>query len=220
MDAFFKDLRFGIRGLLKSPGFTAIAVITLALGIGANCAIFSVVNAIFIRTLPFQDPDRLIWVWDVQPQPKQAPASYPEFVDWRNMNQVFEQMSSGRGASFNLTETGDPERLPGYSVTANFFQMVEINAEPARSFLPEEAELGNDQVVPLSTHLWRRRLGGDPAILGKTISLNGKSYIVISIIPPMSAFLTSAEVFTPLGLDVAKTDRRTHFLNVVALRYE
>ncbi|MBZ5553285.1 MAG: hypothetical protein LAO21_11240 [Acidobacteriia bacterium] len=113
MNAFFKDLRFGIRVLVKSPGFTAIAVITLALGIGANCAIFSAANAI-LRSLPVRDPDRLIWVWDGQPQLKQAPASYTDFVDWRNMNLVLEEMSAGRGANFNLTGTGDPERLPGF----------------------------------------------------------------------------------------------------------
>lgn len=216
METLLHDLRFGIRVLLKSPGFTAIAVITLALGIGANCAIFSVVNAMLIQSLPFRDPDRLMWVWDVQPQLEQAPASFPEFVDWRNMNQVFEQMAAGRGANFNLTGTGDPERLPGYSVTANFFQMVGINPELGRSFLPEEDKPGNDQVVLLSTSLWRRRFGSDPAILGKTISLNGKSYNVIGVIPPVPALLTSAEVFTPMGLDVTKTNRGLHFLNVLA----
>ncbi len=216
METLLHDLRFATRVLLKSPGFTAIAVLTLALGIGANCAIFSVVNAMLIQSLPFRDPDRLMWVWDVQPQLEQAPASYPEFVDWRNMNQVFEQMAAGRGANFNLTGTGDPERLPGYSVTANFFQMVGINPELGRAFLPEEDKPGNDQVVLLSTTLWRRRFGSDHAILGKTISLNGKSYNVIGVIPPMSAMLTSAEVFTPMGLDVTKTNRGLHFLNVLA----
>jgi putative ABC transport system permease protein len=114
MEAMLHDLRFGIRGLLKSPGFTAIAVITLALGIGANWAIFGLVRAILIRPLPFQDPDRLVWVWDVQPQPKRAPVSYPEFVDGRSTDEVFELMSAGRGVNFNVKGPSDPERLPGF----------------------------------------------------------------------------------------------------------
>lgn len=124
MDALFKDLRSGIRTLLKNPGFTAIAVITLAFGIGANCAMFSLVNAMLIQSLPFREPDRLMWVWDVRPQLEQAPASYPEYVDWRSMNQVFERPAAGHGSSFNLPGTGDPERFPGSNVTSNSFEMA------------------------------------------------------------------------------------------------
>ncbi len=163
METLLKDIRYGVRSLLKHPGFTCIAVLTLALGIGANTAIFSLVNAVLLRTLPFREPDRLVMVWEDAsfagfPRNTPAPANY---ADWKAQNQVFEDMATFDQRSFNLTGDGEPEKVEAYGVTANFFGLLGIRPVLGRIILPEEDKPEANKVVMLSYSLWQQRYGGE-----------------------------------------------------------
>src|SRR6185503_10127819 len=182
---FIQDLRYAGRMQLKNPGFTVVAVIALALGIGANTAIFSVVNSVLLRPLPYRDPERLVMVWEDASKfgyPRDTPAA-ANYVDWRDQNTVFEGMAAIADESFNLTGAGDPERLEGRSVTANFFPLLGVDPLIGRTFTSEEDKRGSDQVVVLSHALWQRRFGGDNGIIGKTINLNGLTHTVVGVMP-------------------------------------
>src|SRR5499427_2558481 len=175
METFWQDLRFGFRQLLAKPGFTAIATLSLALGIGANTAIFSLVDAVLLRPLPFHDPDRLGMVWEDAarigfPRNTPAPANY---ADWKAQNQVFEDMAALDWRSYNLTDEGEPEKVEAQAVTANFFPLLGVKPEQGRGFTQEEDRPGGDRVALLSYGLWQRRFGGDPALVGKEILLDG-----------------------------------------------
>src|SRR5690348_33894 len=173
MDSLLKDIRYGVRGLLKRPGFTAIALVTLALGIGANTAIFSVVNAVLLRPLPFQNPDQLVIVWEDAtfagfPRNTPAPANY---VDWKTQNQSFADMAASREKSFNITGDAEPERVTAHAVTANFFPVFGVQPLLGRGFLPEEDRPGGNKVALLSYSLWQTRYGGDRQIVNREILL-------------------------------------------------
>jgi putative ABC transport system permease protein len=180
------DLRFAFRQLLKNPGFTAIAVLTLALGIGANTAMFSVVNAVLLRPLPFQDPEKLITLWERNDkqgynQNLVAPAN---FADWKAQNQSFEQIAifeTSRG--LNLTGAEEPVRVIGFKVSANLFSLLGVSPLHGRGFLPEEETPGRDRTVVLSHGLWQRRFGGHEGVIGQAISLDGESYTIVGIMP-------------------------------------
>ena len=163
MESLFKDIRYGIRSLLKRPGFSAIAIATLALGIGANTAIFSVVNAVLLRSLPFADPDRLVMIWEDAsfagfPRNTPAPANY---VDVKNQNQVFEDVAAMDRRSFNLTGDGEPEKVEANGVTANFFPLLGVKPALGRTFSTEEDQPGATRVVVMNYNLWQQRYGGD-----------------------------------------------------------
>ena len=180
------DLRFALRQLLKNPGFTAVAVLTLALGIGANTAIFSVVNAVLLRPLPFKEPARLVTVWERNPKQgyDQNVAAPANFLDWKAQSQSFEQLAMfGEAHGYNLTGTDEPVRVNGFAVTANLFQTLGVNPAIGRNFSIEEETQGRDHVAILSHGLWQRRFGSDKNILGKTISLDGNSYTIIGVMP-------------------------------------
>ncbi len=156
METLFKDVRYGFRSLLKHPGFAAIAVITLALGIGANTAIFSVINGVLLRPLPFQEPERLMMIRETKlPQFPEFSVASGNFLDWKKQNTVFERLVAFRGSSFNLIGTGDPELLRGMKVTEGFFAMLGAQPELGRDFLLEEDQPGRNQVVILSHGLWQ-----------------------------------------------------------------
>ena len=201
------DIRFALRQLLKNPGFTAVAVLTLALGIGANTAIFSVVNAVLLRPLPYKNPDRLVWIWENN-LPKSIPinpVSPGNLNDWRNESHVFESLSAWDGESFNLTDHGEPERVLGAKVFADFFAVLGVQPALGRSFLPDEDRVGANPVALLSHGLWQRRFGGDTNILGKTITVDGKSVTVIGITPPTQAVPFSLfELWVPFALDARR----------------
>ncbi len=201
MQTLWQDLRYGARMLLKNPAFTAVAVIALALGIGANTAIFSVVNGVLLRPLPYPQPEQLAMVWldNRRQNIRDDITSYPNFLDWRDKNHTFQGMSGVRNLTVNLTGVGEPEELRGASVAANFFQLIGVNPAQGRGFTAEEEQLGKDKVVILSNGLWRRRFGGDAGILNKTISLNGEQYTVIGFMPPGFQFPSKAELWTPLA---------------------
>jgi putative ABC transport system permease protein len=187
LETLWQDLRYGARILLKKPGFTLIAVITLALGIGANTAIFSVVNGVLLRPLPYKEPDRLMLIRETKlPQFSGFAVSAANFLDWKAQNTVFERLVAIRPNAFNLTGTGDPERLRGMRVADGFCAILGARPQIGRDFLPEEHRAGRDNVVILSHGFWQRRFGGDPKILNQTISLDGRPHTVVGVMP--SAF--------------------------------
>jgi putative ABC transport system permease protein len=205
---------------LKRPGFTIIALITLALGIGANTAIFSVVNAVLLRPLPFQDPEQLVIVWEDAtfagfPRNTPAPANY---VDWKNQNQSFSDMAASHETSFNLTGDGEPERVSAYSVTANFFPLLGVQPLLGRSFLTEEDRPGANKVAVLSYSLWQSRYGADRNILNRDILLNGEKYSVVGVMPASFQFFEKdTRLWVPIALDQEDwANRGGHFLTVVA----
>jgi putative ABC transport system permease protein len=216
MQTLWQDLRYGARMLLKQPVFTLIAVLTLALGIGANTAIFSLVNAVLLRPLPFAESERLVWTWGEFSGGNRASTSPPDFLDYRAQNRSFEELAAIMFKSFNLTGSGDPDRVIGSSVTANFFQALGVKLVHGRAFLPEEERSGPSQVAIIGQGLWRRRFGGDPQIIGKTITLDGRSHIVVGVAPDATRVLQEAEIWTPLTFDDPEMKvRRFHFLRAV-----
>src|SRR5262252_1993784 len=216
MQTLLQDLRYGARILLKQPVFTLIAVLTLGLGIGANTAIFSLVNAVLLRSLPFSEPERLVWTWGEFSGGNRASTSPPDFLDYRAQNRSFEELAATYFNSFNLTGAGEPERIVGSSVTANFFQALGVRLVQGRAFLPEEERSSPAQVAIIGQGLWQRRFGGDPQIIGKTIQLDGRSHTVVGVAPDATRVLQEAEIWTPLTFDDPEMKiRRFHFLRAV-----
>lgn len=220
METLLNDIRYGMRGLLNRPGFTAIALLTLALGIGANTAIFSVVNAVLLRPLQFKDPEQLVIVWEDAsyagfPLNTPAPANY---IDWKNQNQSFADMAACAEVSFNLTGDGEPERVAAYTVTANFFPLFGVQPLLGRGFLPEEDRPGANRVVVLSHSLWQSRYGGDRQILNREIQLNGEKHSVVGVMPASFQFLErDVRLWVPIAFtpdDIS--NRGGHYLKVIA----
>ena len=226
METLWQDLKYGVRMLAKSPGFTAVAVIALALGIGANTAIFSVVNAVLIRSLPFRNPDQLVMVWENNRPRNRAQnvISAANYLDWRDQNTVFEQMCAVFDSRTNLTGVDDPEEIPTQVVEPQFFDLLGVNASIGRTFVAEEGVRGQDRVVVLSQGLWKRRFGGDAALIGKTIKLNGRDFTVVGIAPPDFQFLLKgssltgkkAELWIPLAFSQNSRIRQGRFMSAVA----
>lgn len=214
MDTLLQDLRFGMRLLLRQPAFTLIVVLTLALGIGANTAIFSVVNGVLLRPLPFPHPERLLTVWGSHPDIGQEEASQPDFVDWREGARSFEYLEGCANSFFNLTGVGEPERLTGVQVTSGFFQALGIPMALGRTFETGEDQQGNNHVVVVSHGFWKRRLGANPAVLGQTLTLDGQPHTIIGVAPERFHLRWDAEVWVPLALDTPR-GRRSDFLYVI-----
>jgi len=186
----WQDLRYGARMLAKKPGFTAVAILTLALGIGANTAIFTVVNAALLRGLPYHDPERLVHLWETTPRKdlSQNEASYPDFLDWRQ-NNAFEGMAAYEGGSgVTLTGRGTPERIPATFVSSNFFTVLGVDPIRGRAFRPEEDQPSAAPTVMTSYGLWQRLFGGDPGIIGQSLMLDDRAYNIIGILPPSFQF--------------------------------
>jgi len=191
----FQDLRYAFRMLRKSPGFTAITVMTLALGIGANTAIFSVVNAVLLQQLPFPQPGRVMVVH----RGEGSSVPYPEFQDLEAQNQSFDPIALWRRDSFNLTGSGDAERIPVRMISTNFFSILGIQPLAGRMFRADEDRQGAAPVALLSEGLWRRKFAGDTNILGKSISLSGRDYTIIGIMPEISKFFSKTDVYLAIG---------------------
>ncbi len=217
----WNDLRFAIRTFGKSPGFVVVAVLALALGIGANTALFSCVNAILLKALPFEDPDRLVVLWDVQKSYNNASISAPEFIDWRDNNQVFSHIAAYAGWNFNLTGREQPERLVGQIVSTSFFDTLGVQPMLGRGFQKEEKA----RVAVLSYKLWQQRFGGDPAVVGKAVPLNGESTLIVGVMPQGVAYPPNSELwvspkykvpeFPPLQEDPS-TQAGMHYLRGIA----
>jgi putative ABC transport system permease protein len=183
MNTLWQDLQFGLRMLLKRPGVTAIAVLTLALGIGANTAIFSVVNAVLLNPLPYREPDRLVALWQTSPQYGRVRTSPGNFFDWKKQNTVFEDVVAFGASTLTLTGDGEPEQLLGTRISSGYFAVIGVDPILGRTFLPEEHERGKGQVVILGYNFWQRRFGGDRNIINRSITLDGNIYTVIGVMP-------------------------------------
>jgi putative ABC transport system permease protein len=220
METLLKDLRYAFRSLLKRPGFTLIALIALALGIGANTAIFSLVNAVLLKPLPFPEPDQLVWAWgNIRNAGNRASVSPADFVDFRSQNKTFEQFaaSSTTALSLNLTGSGEPERLTASAVTGNYFQTLRVQPSLGRGFTLENERPGQDQVTILSYALWQSRFAGDASIVNKSIVLDGRSVQVIGVMPKNFTFPHSADLWFPMNFD-SDPDmklRKAHFLRPI-----
>ncbi|MBV8856417.1 MAG: ABC transporter permease [Acidobacteria bacterium] len=219
MSTLLQDLRFGARMLWKRPGFTAVAVLTLALGIGANTAIFSLVNAVLLKPLPFPEPERLVMLWEDAtrigfPQNTPAPAN---FVDWKTQTKSFEAVAALSFESFNLTGYGEPQRLNGNGVSAELFPLLGVRPALGRGFTAEEEKPGSDNVVILSHGLWLETFGGDEGVVGRDILLNGDKYTVVGVMPRGFQFLDpNVRAWIPLLLSPEDwANRGAHYLTVV-----
>ncbi len=202
MESLLSDVRYAVRNLLRRPGFTIIAVITLALGIGANTAIFSAVNALLLKPLPFPELDRLVAVWDKLPSRgvERNEVTVANYLDWQSQTQSFEKLALYRWWSANLTGIDPPERIQGFLVTANFLDTTGMKPILGRNFLPEENQPGKDAVAVITHSLWQRRFGGDPNILNKTIIINSITRTVVGVMPERFNFPKGAEVYAPLPM--------------------
>ncbi|HXT64707.1 MAG TPA: ABC transporter permease, partial [Pyrinomonadaceae bacterium] len=215
MDTLFKDLRYGIRSLLKQPAFTVIAIATLALAIGANSAIFSVVNAVLLRPLPFDDPERIVWLWDTLPQGPTAPTSLPEFLGWRDQNQSFEHLAAFQSGNMFIDVGDGSTDTPVGLVTPELFSIFHVNPVLGRTFTYEETQPGRFRVAVLSHSMWQNRFGSDPNVLSRTVQLNGTTYTIIGVMAPGFSYPDGAELWRPLPIDPAKLDPGPHYLKVV-----
>ncbi len=199
MNTLFQDLRYGARMLFKNPGITFVVILALALGIGANTAIFSVVDAVLLRPLPYPESDRLVFLNETSKAMDEISVSYPNFTDWRNQNHVFENIGVYNRSSYNLTGVGDAERIVTGQVSADMFAALRANPAMGRLFTNDEDKPGGTPVVLLSHPLWQRRFGGQANILNQQLMLNNKSYTVIGIMPEGFQFPTRVEMWVPVG---------------------
>src|SRR5262249_27293779 len=216
LDGLIEDLRHGVRGLLKNPGFASVAIITLAVGIGANAAIFSGVNAVLLQPLPYKDAGRLVVVLHNGRDPV-APAN---FIDWRNQSSVFEAMGAAEYWTPNLTGGDRPEKLWALHISSDILPLLGVKPILGRTFLPQEDNPGRDHEVILSYTLWQRRFSGDTRVLGQPVVLDGESYTVIGVMPRGFKFApfwaTKAELWAPLALGARATSRNGNSLRIFA----
>src|SRR5687768_10186689 len=182
LDALGQDLRFAARTLRRSPGFSLVAVLTLAVGIGATTAVFSVVDAALLRPLPYPEPHRVVFLTDQQDV--ETPMSYPEFVEWRADTAVFSDLAAYFTTTLAMSGAGEPEVLAGARTSASLARVLGVSATVGRTFRDDEDAPGAERVILLGDGLWRRRFGADPGVVGRTLSLNGRPYVVVGVLPP------------------------------------
>src|SRR5216684_8606800 len=227
MRTLLQDLRYALRLLLKNPGFTLVAVLTLALGIGANAAIFSVVHGVLLQRLPFPNADRLVQLQEAVGPEQSNPVSYPNFLDWKAQNHVFAQMAAYGDAEYIVNVSEKSERVLGEIVTEGYFPVLGVQAALGRTFLPEENQTPMARAVAMISYgLWQRVYGSDPQIIGKRIRLNNFDYAIVGVAPRgFNGFSDSAEAWIPFMMrdaawpEVAKFDflhsRDVHFVKVL-----
>ena len=216
--SFFADLRFALRMLRKSPGFTTVAVLTLALGIGANTAIFSVVNGVLLKPLSYPHPDRLVAIAESSPPFDVGSISYPDFVDWTKMNHTFEGLAAYRHGNFTLTGVGDAEHLKVTEVSASFFPLLGVRPVIGRDFTPDDDTVAATPTLMLSEQLWRAKFDASPLVIGKSLSLDGRAYTLVGVVPANFYFCCESmnfqlgDAYTPIGNQNADwvTDRGTN----------
>jgi putative ABC transport system permease protein len=224
MDSVIKDIRYGLRGVGKHPGFTVIVVVTLALGIGASTAIFSVVNSVLLRRLPYRTAERIVAIQEINPAGKRIQVTSGNFLDWRVQNTVFEHLAAIKTTTTNLALSDHAERIDLAQTNANFFDVFGISPQYGRLFIPQDEQAGHEAVVVVSDALWQRRFGADPSLVGKPITLDGTNYTVIGIAPPGFQYPDKSELWVPplklvpeLYPDQDLTQRRMGYLAAVAL---
>ena len=208
MGKLLQDVRYGVRMLVKTPGFALVTVLALALGIGANTAIFSVVNGVLLRPLPFKTADRLVFMSEWSQQVPNMSVSYPNFEDWRRETRVMDGMAAFRSSGYTLTGGSEPERLTGREVSHNFFALLGAAPALGRTFLPDEDKPGAERTAILSHGLWQRRFGGDPQIVGKPLTLSDESYTIVGVLPQEFEWQAPVDVWVPIGLGAAGMQNR------------
>ena len=215
-----QDLRFALRQLLKAPGFTAVAVLTLGLGIGACTAIFSVLNGVLLRPLDFPEPERIMVLRETNlPEFSEFTVSPPNYLDWEKQLKSFESIAAYNGAALNLTGDGEPQRLVGVKATARYFDVYGIKPVLGRTFLPAEDAVGKEKVVVLSHPLWQRVFGGEKAVVGRALQLNGEPYTVIGVAPAGFGAASKVDAWVPMAFqpdETAGDNRGAHYINVAA----
>jgi len=219
MRTLWKDIRYGFRMLVRNPGFSIVVVLILAVGIGANSAVFSVVNGVLLRPLPYDEPDRIVRVYNnyLKLGYKHILISEPEFIDYRDQDEVFEDIAVFASTGFNLTGADEPQRFRGARVSSSLFHVLGADAMLGRTFLPEEDQSGQNHVVLVSHGLWERGFGGDPNLVGQTLRLNDESYTVVGIMPPHFQFPRHADLWIPIALNLQNLDfRGRRYLSVAA----
>jgi predicted permease len=215
MVTLMQDLRYGLRMLAKSPGFTGVAVLTLALGIGANAALFSVINGVLLNPLPYPEPDRLVALFSRDANYGESSIAYPNFLDWVRDNHSFSALAAFRGDNYALTGLGETERVPAGMISASYFPLLGVRPILGRAFLPEEDQLGATPVVIIGGGFWNRKFGSAPDVLGKTLTLNGAAHTIVGVVPEdfycRSNNYFCSDVYTPIGQwnDPTFRDRRT-----------
>jgi putative ABC transport system permease protein len=229
METLIKDLRYGFRGMWKRPGFSAVAILTLALGIGANTAIFSVVNAVVLRPLPYADPDRLVTVWETLAGNDRRSVAPGNFLDWRTQNSTFADMAATFYGNFNLIGDGDPERINGATVTSNLMSVLGVSTQLGRTFQPDDDDHQDRPVVVISDGLWRRRFAASREVIGRTLTIDERPHTIIGVMRPDFKFPVQSELWV-LGRDrnaVSMSlisqfptndwnhERDAHFINVI-----
>lgn len=200
IESAIQDLRYGVRMLRKSPGFAAIAVLTLAIGVGANTAVFSVVYGVLLEPLPYQDSSRLVLLNETTPKVGDVSVSYPNFLDWRSQSRNFSQMAAVHGVGFNLSGVNQPESIDGEAVSANFLSMLGVHPIIGRDFDASEEKAGTAPVVMLNYSLWQSHFGADPNAVGRTVMLDGHSYTIIGVLPPNFRWPDKTDVLEPIGV--------------------
>ena len=225
MPRFLQDLKFAVRHLLKSPGFTSIAILIMALGIGANTAIFSLVHAVLLEPLPFQDPDRLVQIWHVPPQSSfpgmtRFSVSAANFLDWQKQNDVFSGMALASGGGFEMSGQGKPEAIVAATVNWNFFSVLGVQPIYGRGFLPQEDQPGHNQEIVLTYKLWQSHFGSDPNVVGRTMTLDGAPYVIVGVMGPKMTRPDFAAAWIPLGLTAEQAAVRGehHFFTIARLK--
>jgi putative ABC transport system permease protein len=222
MRILWQDIRYGVRALLRSPGFAFVAVVALALGVGANTAIFSVVKAVLLKPLPYPESQRLVWLREVNPSNDipDEPASAPNYNDWRTDARSFEGVAAYTDTAMTLTGEGEPERIPAAATSANFFRVLGVAPALGRDFQPEEEAAGKNRVVVISHGLWRRRFGANRNVIGQTLSFGGNPYTVVGVAPPdfknPVPGAKAAELWLPIAFNFDESRRRSDFLSVFA----
>ncbi len=197
MDSLIKDIRYGVRGLLKHPGFTALVVITLALGIGASTAIFSIVDSVLLRRLPYTTASRIVAIQELSPAGKRVQVTSANFLDWRAQNTVFENLAAIKQTTSNLALSDHAERIDLAQANANFFDIFGVKPQYGRLFIPQDEQAGHEPVVVVSHALWQRRFGSDPSLVGKPITLDGKNYTVVGVAPAGFQYPDKTELWVP-----------------------
>ncbi len=218
MGSLMQDARYALRTVANNPGFAAVAVLTLALGLGPTTMLFSAMGGVLLRPLPFEQPEELVWIWEVTPQGRRSTTSAANFLDWRRESASFSQMAAYDFLGFDLGGLERPENLTGAAVSANLFSVLGVRAAHGRTFLPEEETAGSSHVVVVSHRLWQRQFGGRTDALGRTVVLNDRPYTVIGVLPEgFWFFLDALDVFVPLSWDPAVlADRGNRGYDVIA----
>ncbi|HWO32527.1 MAG TPA: ABC transporter permease, partial [Candidatus Acidoferrum sp.] len=215
IESFLADLRYGIRMLLRNPAFGITAILILAVGIGANAAVFSIVNSILLKPLPYADQDRLMMVRDVGDRDTKTPMSYPEFLGWKGQNQIFESVGAYSFGSVDLTSPGEPQQFDVIRASTELLPMLGTMLRSGRGFTPQEELRAGPPAVIISDSFWHSRFHGDPSALGGKLTLNDTLFTIVGVLPPDFHFATDPNLILPLRLDAESASPRFNFLQVV-----